>query len=212
MPLRRSTVREESKQRRSKMANLGLEAAKTAVVSMDTQRGPVGRSAMFRERNVGQAAKTVLEAARRAGILVVHVVIEHQPAFYSPRNKFLQKIRIPILSAPGVNVAELLEIVDEVKPVGDEPVIRKPRMNPFHGTNLDGLLRSRDIDTVVLMGVATEFVVEAAARHAADLDYRVIVLEDCCAGFSEETHRVALHVMDHFAVLATSNDFVESVR
>jgi len=193
------------------MANLSLDRAKTAVLSMDIQKAPVRRSAMFRERNVGQAAKTVLEAARKAGILVIHVVIDYQPAFFSPRNKFLQKIRIPILSAPGVDVAELLEIVDEVKPVGDEPVIRKPRMNPFFGTALDSMLRSRDIDTVVLMGVATEFVVEAAARHAADADYRVVVMQDCCAAFSDEAHRASLHVMDHLATLATSADFLESV-
>jgi nicotinamidase-related amidase len=160
---------------------------------------------------VGQAAKTVLEAARKAGILVIHVAIDYQPAFFSPRNRFLQKIRIPIFSAPGVDVAELLEIVDEVKPVGDEPVIRKPRMSPFYGTALDSMLRSRDIDTAVLMGVATEFVVEAAARHAADLDYRVIVLEDCCASFSDEAHRASLHIMDHLATVATSADFLESV-
>ena len=41
------------------------------------------------------------------------------------------------------------------------------------------------------MGVATEFVVEAAARHAADADFRVIVLEDCCAAFSDDAHRVS---------------------
>ena len=157
------------------MASLNFDRAKTAVLSMDMQKAPVRRSVMFRERNVGQAAKSVLEAARKAGVLVVHVVIDYQPAFFSAKNKFLQKVRIPILSAPGADVAELLEIVDEVKPVGDEPVIRKPRMNPFFGTALDSMLRSRDIDTVVLMGVATEFVVEAAARHAADADYRVIV-------------------------------------
>ncbi|HEY7316518.1 MAG TPA: isochorismatase family cysteine hydrolase [Candidatus Binatia bacterium] len=193
------------------MPNLNLDRAKTAVFSMDIQKAPVRRSAMFRERNVGQAAKSVLDAARRARVLIVHIVIDYQPAFFSPKNKFLQKVRIPILSAPGTNVADLLEIVDEVKPMGDEPVIRKPRMNPFFGTALDSMLRSRDIDTVVLMGVATEFVVEAAARHAADADYRVIVLEDCCAGFSEEAHRVSLHIMDHLATLAKSADFLESV-
>jgi nicotinamidase-related amidase len=178
---------------------------------MDIQKAPVRRSAMFRERNVGQAAKSVLDAARKTGVLIVHVVIDYQPAFFSPKNKFLQKVRIPILSAPGVDVADLLEIVDEVKPMDDEPIIRKPRMNPFFGTALDSMLRSRDIDTVVLMGVATEFVVEAAARHAADADYRVIVVEDCCAGFSEDAHRVSLHIMDHLATLATSADFLESV-
>lgn len=193
------------------MANLDLDRAKTALLPMDIQKAPVRRSAMFRERNVGQTAKTVLEAARKAGILVIHAAIDYQPAFFSPRNRFLQKVRIPILSAPGVNVAELLEIVDEVKPVGNEPVIRKPRMSPFFGTALDSMLRSRDIDTVVLMGVATEFVVEAAARHAADLDYRVIVLEDCCASFSDEAHRASLHIMDHLATVATSADFLESV-
>jgi nicotinamidase-related amidase len=193
------------------MPNLNLDRAKTAILSMDIQKAPVRRSAMFRERNVGQAAKSVLDAARKTGVLIVHVVIDYQPAFFSPKNKFLQKVRIPILSAPGVDVADLLEIVDEVKPMDDEPIIRKPRMNPFFGTALDSMLRSRDIDTVVLMGVATEFVVEAAARHAADADYRVIVVEDCCAGFSEDAHRVSLHIMDHLATLATSADFLESV-
>jgi nicotinamidase-related amidase len=193
------------------MPNLNLDRTKTAILSMDIQKAPVRRSAMFRERNVGQAAKSVLDAARKKGVLIVHVVIDYQPAFFSPKNKFLQKVRIPILSAPGVDVADLLEIVDEVKPMDDEPIIRKPRMNPFFGTALDSMLRSRDIDTVVLMGVATEFVVEAAARHAADADYRVIVVEDCCAGFSEDAHRVSLHIMDHLATLATSADFLESV-
>jgi nicotinamidase-related amidase len=193
------------------MTDLNLNPAQTAVLSMDIQKAPVRKSAMFGERNVGQKAKMVLEGARKAGVQVIHVVIDYQPAFFSPKNIFLQKIRIPILSAPGVNVTELLEIVDDVKPVGDEPIIRKPRMNPFFGTALDSMLRSRDIDTVVLMGVATEFVVEAAARHAADADYRVIVLEDCCAAFSDEAHRVALHIMDHLATLATSADFLQSV-
>lgn len=194
------------------MTDLNLNPAQTAVLSMDTQKAPVRKSAMFTERNVGRNAKKVLDGARQAGILVVHVAIDYQPDFFSPKNKFLQKIRIPILSAPGVNVAELLEFVDEVKPVGNEPIVRKPRMNPFYGTALESMLRSRDIDTVVLMGVATEFVVEAAARHAADADYRVIVLEDCCAAFSDEAHRAALHVMDHLATLATSSDFVKSLH
>ena len=118
---------------------------------------------------------------------------------------------MPALSAPGVDVADLLQIVDEVKPVAGEPVIRKPRMNPFFGTDLESIFRSRDVDTLALMGVATEFVVEAAARHAADADFRVMVLQDCCAAFSDETHKVSLHIMDHLATLATSADFLQSV-
>jgi len=193
------------------MTSLNLDRTKTAIIPMDMQKAPVRRSTMFKERNVGQAAHRVLEAGRKTGVLIIHIVIDYQPAFFSPRNKFLQKIRIPVLSAPGVDVAELLEVVDEVKPVGDEPIIRKPRMNPFYGTALESMLRSRDIDTLVLMGVATEFVVETAARYAADLDYRVIVLEDCCASFSDEAHKASLHIMDHLATVATSADFFASI-
>ena len=84
-------------------------------------------------------------------------------------------------------------------------------MNPFLRHAARKHAHSRDIDTVVLTGVATEFVVEAAARHAADADFRVIVLEDCCASFSDEAHKAALHVMDHLATIASSADFVQSV-
>jgi nicotinamidase-related amidase len=66
------------------MPNLNLDRAKTAVLSMDIQKATARRSSMFRERNVGQAARSVLECARKAGILVVHVVIDYQPAFFSP--------------------------------------------------------------------------------------------------------------------------------
>jgi nicotinamidase-related amidase len=84
-------------------------------------------------------------------------------------------------------------------------------MNPFFGTDLENILRSRDIDTLALMDAATEFVVEAAARHAADADFRVIVLQDCCAAFSDETPKGSLHIMDHLVTLATSADFLQSV-
>ena len=193
------------------MANPSLDCAKTAVICMDMQNGPVRKSAMFKERNVGQAAKRVLDAARKAGVLVIHIVIEYQPSFFSPKNRFLQTVRVPILSAPGVDVNELLKVVDEVKPIENEPVIRKPRVNPFFGTALESMLRSRDMDTVVLMGVATEYVVEAAARHAADADFRVIVLKDCCASFSDEAHKASLDIMDHLATLSTASELRESL-
>jgi biuret amidohydrolase len=192
------------------MADLNLDRAKTAVLSMDIQNATVRKSPQ--QRNVGEAAKSVLDGARGAGVVVIHVAIDHQPAFYSKRNKALQKVRIPALSAPGVDVAKLLEIADPVKPVGEEPVIRKPRMNPFYGTSIESMLRSRDIDTVVLMGVATEFVVESAARYAADADFQVVVLEDCCAAFSEEAHTASLRLMDHLATVATSKEFLESIQ
>lgn len=190
------------------MPELDLDPARTALLSMDTQQATARKATMFRERNVGEKAQRALQGAREADVLVIHVVIDFQPDFFSPNNRFLQTVRMPVLSAPGVDLEELLEIVDEVKPIEGEPIVPKPRMNPFFGTALESMLRARNIDTVVLMGIATEFVVEAATRHAADADFRVIVLEDCCASFSDEAHRASLAIIDRLATLATAEDFV----
>ena len=60
-------------------------------------------------------------------------------------------------------------------------------------------------------GVATNFVVESTARYAADADYRVIVLEDCCGAFVREEHESAIRSLDHLVEVATSADFLASL-
>ena len=134
------------------MTNLNLDLAKTAVLSMDIQQAPVRKSPMFRERNVGQAAKSVLGAARKKGILVIHVAIDYQPAFFSPKNKFLQKIRIPILSAPGVDVGELLEIVDEVgrSPKAIANYIRNHKSEVWGAASSQELTRKAELNKEVV--------------------------------------------------------------
>ena len=82
------------------MTNLNLDPTKTAILSMDMQKAPVRRSAMFSERNVGQAAKSVLEAARKAGILVIHVVIDYQPAFFSRKEQIFAEDQNPDFVGP----------------------------------------------------------------------------------------------------------------
>jgi len=85
---------------------------------------------MWRERS-----KSVQDAARKAGVLVIHVAIDYQPRFLFPKEQVhprrSESQRCP---PPAWMFAELLKIVDEVKPAEGEPVVRKPRMNPFFGT------------------------------------------------------------------------------
>ena len=56
------------------------------------------------------------------------------------------------------------------------------------GTPLFEILAGRGIRDVVLLGVATNLVVESTARHATDLGFRVTVVEDCCASFMDDLH------------------------
>lgn len=76
-----------------------------------------------------------------------------------------------------------------IEPIGDEPVVTKPDVSAFSGSNLDTLLRAAAADTLILAGIATQFVVLDTLEDAADLGYRLIVLSDACADIDPRTHR-----------------------
>ena len=76
-----------------------------------------------------------------------------------------------------------------------EPIVVKHRVSPFVGTDLETLLRANGIDTLVLAGVHTSGVVLSAVRHAVDLDYRLIVVRDCCADPDAEVHAMLLDMV-----------------
>jgi nicotinamidase-related amidase len=68
----------------------------------------------------------------------------------------------------------------------------KKRVSAFAGSDLDMILRAQRVQTLVLAGIATSGVVLSTLRHAADLDYGLVVLRDGCADADEEVHRVLL--------------------
>jgi nicotinamidase-related amidase len=93
----------------------------------------------------------------------------------------------------------------QAQPLTDELVVVKGAVSPFAGTGLDELLRAQGIAHLLLAGVATNFVVESAARHAGDAGYRVDVLEDLCAAHSEQMHRFAVErILPTFCVVTSS--------
>jgi nicotinamidase-related amidase len=75
-----------------------------------------------------------------------------------------------------------------VLPRADEVVIGKHRVNALYGTALDLILRANTIDTLMILGYATSGVVLSTVRYAADLDYRLVVIEDCCADQDPDVH------------------------
>jgi nicotinamidase-related amidase len=79
-------------------------------------------------------------------------------------------------------------IPDSIAPQGDEIVITKRRVSAFTGTDLGMILRAKDIDTLVLYGIATSGVVLSTLVEAADADYRVAVIGDCCADLDAALH------------------------
>ena len=88
--------------------------------------------------------------------------------------------------------SEATQVHAAVAPRAGDIVVTKKRVSAFTGSDLDVVLRSLDIDSLVLTGIATSGVVLSTLRQAADLDYGLIVLRDCCADADDEVHRVLL--------------------
>jgi biuret amidohydrolase len=89
-----------------------------------------------------------------------------------------------------------VEIIDELCPRAEDYVLVKRRYSGFFATDLDMLLKGLKADTLVLTGVATDVCVRATAQDALQLDYRVLVPEECVAGTSRARHAAAL---DHIS-------------
>ena len=91
-------------------------------------------------------------------------------------------------------------IVDELQPA--EKVYYKNRINPFVNKELESCIG----EEVYLAGVATDLVVQSAARHLHDKDKRVFVLSDCCAAANDDDHEQALENMRKFCQVITSKE------
>lgn len=84
------------------------------------------------------------------------------------------------------------EILEELRPVGDEIVFSKTAGGVFPSTNIDYVLRNLGIKQLVIVGVVTHGCVEAAVRDAVAHNYSVVLVEDACTSFTEELHKNAL--------------------
>jgi nicotinamidase-related amidase len=72
-------------------------------------------------------------------------------------------------------------------------------------------LRNRNIDTIVLTGVATHITIESTARTATDLGYRTIVLADCVSADNQENHDAAIRTLGLLAEVSTSENLLAAL-
>ncbi|MCX5998917.1 MAG: cysteine hydrolase [Chloroflexi bacterium] len=194
------------------MTDLQLNASKTAVLAMDFQQLVISSLPAAQGANLMQKVKAVLDGARQAGLPLIHVVLQFREGYpeVSSRNRMFSGLKQMGLFGAGHDDGK---IADSLGPVKGDIIVSRPRVNAFYNSDLQSILSSKGVDTVVLMGIATNFVVEGTARHAVDADYRVIVLEDCCAGTTVEAHQGSIsHVLSQLAEVATSEDFLSSLK
>jgi biuret amidohydrolase len=105
-------------------------------------------------------------------------------------------------------------IVDELAPVDGEPVFDKLGMSALVGTPLEAALRDRGVTTLILVGAVLEIGIEPTARHAADLGFLPLVVDDACGIVEPDAAQRSLDSLDYsmLSYRATTAEVVAAFR
>jgi nicotinamidase-related amidase len=163
-----------------------------ALLVMDLQNGVVERIADPQaQASLLTTLAATAAAARDAGVPVIYVRVAFRPGMpeASPNNQIFANVaRLGTLDEADAST----QIHPAVAPQSGDIIVTKRRVSAFAGSDLDVVLRSQKIDSLVLTGIATSGVVLSTLRQAADLDFRLTVLRDGCEDSDPEVHRVLM--------------------
>ena len=191
---------------------LTIDRHHTALLAMDFENDIVHEDGAFKDFGFAQMVKDndvlsktaqLLTAARNVSLPVIYVSVKFRPGYPErPANAGLWE---------GLHGANALiegtwgaSIHSAVAPQEGEPVVTKRGVSAFMASDLEPILKNKRIGTVILTGVATNFVVEGTAREACDRGYHVVVVGDCCTSVSQEAHDAALTVVMPFLATVTT--------
>lgn len=188
-----------------------LAPEKTALMIIDMQRDFCDPSGYMHTRggDVGLARAivprigVVRDACRSAGMMIIYTREGHRSNLADlPRNKRLKTALAGAEIGSEGPLGRLLirgehgwDFIDELQPSEAETVVDKAGTGSFHGTDLQGMLRIRGIENLIITGVTTGVCVNSTVREAADRGYNVLVLEDCCAEADPKTHQMAIELL-----------------
>jgi len=161
----------------------------TALLVMDMQSAFIQNFA-DKESIINQTMKAIA-FARNNKIPVIYVVVGFRQGMpeVSINNKGFTSAK-ERLSKTDMN--EFAKIEPALAPLADELIITKRRISAFTGSDLEVVLKSFGIQHMVSTGISTSGVVLSTLREAADKDYKLTVLSDCCADNDEEVHKVLI--------------------
>ena len=126
---------------------------------------------------------------------------------------FIFRGRMKVHSLRGTKGAEVIE---DLKPEPTDIILPKRRFSAFFKTDLDQTLRVLGVDTIVVTGITTEVCVLMTVMDGLSQDFSAILLEDCSASRSKESHKGCLNLYRDFALypllrIMTLNDFIKEV-
>lgn len=178
-----------------------LNPKETALVLIEFQNDFTTEGGIFHgavkgvmdSNNMLQNTVDTVKAAREAGVNVIYIPIAFTEDYHEVTPTPYGIMKGVVDNGAFKKNTWGSEIVDVLKPESADIIIEGKRsFCGFASTNLDFILRGRNIKNVVLGGFLTNCCVESTMRNAYDKGYNVITLTDCCATLSQEEHDNAL--------------------
>lgn len=177
---------------------LEIDLKRLAVVVVDMQNAFVSKGGMFdlwgfdisNNLKIIEPIKKITNAAQEKGVKVIYIAHRLSPNLHEVGSNspfWYQKAPKSYREQPEMQEKFYIrgtwgaEIVDELKPQGNDILIEKPRYSAFIGTDLDMILKTYDIKYVAFVGVATNICVESSLRDAFHLEYFPILISDAVA-------------------------------
>jgi nicotinamidase-related amidase len=158
-----------------------------ALLVMDVQESTV-KKLQDSEAFIHSMNKAI-QTARNRTIPVIYAIIGFRKGYpeVSSSNKSFVRLKngtmnFDIEKGGGIHAS--------VAPQPGDIIVTKKRVSAFTGSDLEVVLRSLGIKHLLLSGISTSGVVLSTVREAADRDYAITVLSDCCRDLDEEVHRV----------------------
>jgi ureidoacrylate peracid hydrolase len=217
-----------------------IDRHRTAALVVDMQNDFGAKGGMFDRagidisviRSVVEPTARVLRALRQVGIPVVYLKMGYQPdlsdlgAADSPNRIKHQPLAVgTTVATPDGRPSRVLirdtwntDILPELTPQAGDLVLYKTRYSGFYGTDLDRILQSRGVTSLIVTGCTTSICVESTIRDAMFRDYRCVLLEDCAAepighGLSRSNHEASLLTIQLlFGWIANSADLIRALE
>ena len=164
--------------------------SRAALLVMDFQNGIVER--MGNDPVLLGRMGRAISAARQAGLPIIYVHVAFRDGYpeISPNNRSFAALKGGLM--PMTEADPSTAIHPAVSPQKGDVMVTKRRVGAFSGSDLDVVLRSLGVNALVLAGIATSGVVLSTLRTAADMDFEITVLSDCCADGDAAVHETLM--------------------
>ena len=189
---------------------LSLNTKSTTLLLIDMQRDflepggfgeTLGNDVSLLRRTI-EPCQNILKAARNVGLSVIHTREGHRPDLTDAPPSKLTRGKLETGIGDDGPMGRILirgeighDIIPELTPNLNEPIIDKPGKGAFYETDLHLILQNRGIKTLIVCGVTTEVCVHTTVREANDRGYECLILEDCVGSYFPEFQRVGIEMI-----------------